>query len=104
MHSSKPLWKCGPRKSSPGAGTGISTSRRVTACEPFAPETISSDFRPGRPSRVACAWLNTRAISPLLSDADSGFRVADDIGEPHGLRVARDRDERAINGRERDVS
>src|SRR5688572_10370215 len=63
MHSSKPLWKWRPRCASPGLVAGISTRRRVTACDPFSPDTISSDLRPGRPMLLASAWVRTFAIS-----------------------------------------
>src|SRR6476620_250303 len=63
MHSSKPLCRCGPRAGSPAFGTAISAMRNVTL-EPMAPETGSSEVRPGRPSFFASNCFNKRAISP----------------------------------------
>src|SRR4051794_10845112 len=63
MHSSKPSCRCGPRAASPAFGTAISAIRNVTF-EPMAPDTGSSDVRPGRPSFFASDCFNNRAISP----------------------------------------
>src|SRR5262245_13097975 len=66
MHSSKPWCRCGPRGGSPGLGTAISAMRNVTF-EPIAPDTGSSDVRPGRPSFFASDCLSSCAISPIPS-------------------------------------
>ena len=54
---------CGPRGGSPGLGTAISAMRNVSF-EPIAPDTGSSEVRPGRPSFFASDCLSSRAISP----------------------------------------
>src|ERR1044072_7821926 len=61
MHSSKPSCRCGPRGGSPGLGTASSAMRNVTL-EPIAPDTGSSEVRPGRPSFFASDCLSRRAI------------------------------------------
>src|SRR5215204_5602986 len=63
MHSSKPSCRCGPRGGSPGFGGAISAMRKVTR-EPIAPDTGSSEVRPGRPSFFASDCFKSRAISP----------------------------------------
>src|SRR5688500_15849523 len=67
MHSSKPWCMCGPRGGSPGFGTAISAMRKVTR-EPIAPDTGSSEVRPGRPSFFASDCFSSRAISSPLAD------------------------------------
>src|SRR5688572_23769195 len=66
MHSSKPSCRCGPRGGSPGFGTASSAMRNVT-CDPIAPDTHSSDDRPGRPSFFASDCFSSRAISSTPS-------------------------------------
>src|SRR5215204_3308681 len=63
MHSSKPSCRCGPRGGSSGLGTASSAMRKDTF-EPIAPETGSSEVRPGRPSFLASDCFNSCAISP----------------------------------------
>src|SRR6476620_6366504 len=63
MHSSKPSCRCGPRGGSPGFGTAISAIRKDTF-DPIAPDTGSSDVRPGSPSFFASDCFNSSAISP----------------------------------------
>src|SRR5689334_13055668 len=66
MHSSKPSCRCGPRGGSPGLGTASSAIRNVTF-DPIAPDTGSSEVRPGSPSFFASDCLSSRAISSPLS-------------------------------------
>src|SRR5437868_6535019 len=65
MHSSKPSCMCGPRGLSLVCGTAISAMRNVSL-EPIAPDTGSSEVRPGRPSFFASDCLRSRAMSAHL--------------------------------------